>query len=800
MGQWIEGGLPFNDTFDFDDFAFLADMGANSVRIPFNNILFEDGSPEYRRGGWEKLDEIINWAAMNKLLVILDMHAFEGYTKDQNWTLWADSSLTGRIKNLWAAIAKRYKDNTMVAGYDLMNEPIARGGNEEKYYALIRDVISAIRSVDQNHIVFVESLEGGSPAQFKDALLTRDGNAAYSFHFYTDKISDHRSKMQSAIDFANRNGVPVYVGEFGMVYGSKGESPSTERAWYQSVTDLCRENRFQWSVWQAGTVDTGYNQMNFITRRGEENKYLPQFLQGLFLTGKPFIRDDFSQSGDNSKGAVIFDDFFDSAATGQQSWNLGDGFSVTPDDRYYLQNDRSTDAVTEISAGSDLWTDYTLELTLNISERGAEGASYASVVTRYKNGAGAEFLFRGGGISYKLPGAATEIPLKDMLIYRYRNYRVKIVCAGSKITLYLDGAYIGEFDAETSMSGKIAMRTWKMMAGFDDVTVRDTNGNVIFTERFDPSSVNPWQASGGSWTVSPNHGNGRTNVLVGKTSGQASASISDPSCANLLDFSINAQFKLAEEKGSNAYASFDFRNNCKAVVTANGIGCAINGGAPIALLDYSFEFNRWYSIELTLRGNSGTVYIDGKYVGKLEGLPYSRGTVGVSVNNLYAKFDNIQIKSLWNGLDGINWAIEQNSLKNLYPYSESTVYAGDAAGMSDYTIEAEVKAGAGENGGWSEVNFRLNPNGERAGIRIAESGLVYVRGDTQQNLAYPGFALGVWHTLKITVSGTTVSVYIDGALVGGINDAGLPRTGAAGFSTTGMALYINSVKVSTAMP
>jgi aryl-phospho-beta-D-glucosidase BglC (GH1 family) len=57
--------------------------------------------------------------------------------------------------NLWQAIAQRYANETAVAGYDLLDEPLLSESNPASGGSTVRtfyvQVAAAIRTVDKNH-------------------------------------------------------------------------------------------------------------------------------------------------------------------------------------------------------------------------------------------------------------------------------------------------------------------------------------------------------------------------------------------------------------------------------------------------------------------------------------------------------------------------------------------------------------------------------------------------------------------------------------------------------------------------
>ena len=88
----------------------------------------------------------------------------DGYTPPYDGTsLWTNTSNQDNLVAIWTNIANRYKDEPTIMGYDLINEPLpVRLPTEtaeqalDKYKNLASRIATAIRSVDTNHILFVE--------------------------------------------------------------------------------------------------------------------------------------------------------------------------------------------------------------------------------------------------------------------------------------------------------------------------------------------------------------------------------------------------------------------------------------------------------------------------------------------------------------------------------------------------------------------------------------------------------------------------------------------------------------------
>src|SRR5207244_652305 len=80
----------------------------------------------------------------------------------------------------------RYRNELAVIGYDLLNEPIApyfdTASLNPKLEPLYRRIVSAIREVDRNHIIFLGGAQWDT--NFKIFGSPFDPKVAYTFHKY----------------------------------------------------------------------------------------------------------------------------------------------------------------------------------------------------------------------------------------------------------------------------------------------------------------------------------------------------------------------------------------------------------------------------------------------------------------------------------------------------------------------------------------------------------------------------------------------------------------------------------------
>lgn len=255
------------------DFDHVAELGFNCIRLPFHYNLLEPQAGFYSEAGLDILDDVLDWAGENRLYVILDMHAVPG-AQNADWhsdstgeaLFWKNADYRRRALDLWKMLAGRYKDKEYLAGYDVLNEtvwPDAKALNG--YY---HDAIAAIRSVDQNHIIFLEGNTWATDVACLDQF--EDDNYALSIHSYEPlsftfnfvphlrypgRASSNATLIQKHLaqykEISDRRQVPVLVGEFGVNYrdGLYGEDQ-----WLEDNVKCFEQFDFHWTYWTYKAV------------------------------------------------------------------------------------------------------------------------------------------------------------------------------------------------------------------------------------------------------------------------------------------------------------------------------------------------------------------------------------------------------------------------------------------------------------------------------------------------------------------------------------------------------------------
>ncbi len=253
---------------DAPDFRFLASLGVNAVRVPFNYRLFEsdDAPGVFDPRGFEHLDRAVRLCREHGMMAILDLHAAPG-GQNPDWhsdnprgesLFWEYADFRRWTVALWQHVAARYRDEPAVGGYDLLNEPVLLGADPALLDRFFQECVRAVRAVDPHHLLFVE---GDAYARdFRAFSRFEDPNVACTFHFYPlfheaelppgpDRIGALEALLRKVVtldDLRDRLGRPIWCGETGAMLRP---DPERQLALLADYVELLERLGISWSLW-----------------------------------------------------------------------------------------------------------------------------------------------------------------------------------------------------------------------------------------------------------------------------------------------------------------------------------------------------------------------------------------------------------------------------------------------------------------------------------------------------------------------------------------------------------------------
>lgn len=256
-------------------------LGCNSMRIAFSASHTYDQSIDLiRQDGFEdfidrEIAPQVRAVLAQGMFAILDLHRY--YDPKTLPDMTDDARvryLYDVVIPLWEHLARRYKDEPMIAMYELWNEPIWPGytvGDIGQIPALRRwydAAVLAIRRIDRRHIILVSDYNAGWGTGREQMWIAPGGELipvdaisppqiAYSHH--AAALSEERGENERADSFSRRYAVPVIYGEVELQPGIDGNDqlgdrqPVLLRRLVARLLDngLCQA----WQGWRSGMDD-----------------------------------------------------------------------------------------------------------------------------------------------------------------------------------------------------------------------------------------------------------------------------------------------------------------------------------------------------------------------------------------------------------------------------------------------------------------------------------------------------------------------------------------------------------------
>lgn len=224
------------------DIHFLARTGSNTLRVPLHWKFFIEENGE----GFRRLDQLVVWSRSAGLYLILDLHCAPGGQTGTNiddsrgypW-LFESASAQEQLLTVWRNLARHYRDEPVILGYDLLNEPLPGYPGLEKYKPrlepLFRRTLEAVRAVDPHHLIFLTGAHWDSDFSVLGAPFAK--NVAYTFHKYW--MPPTVDSIREYLDFRAKHNVPLHVGETG----------ENKDEWVAAFRQLLEAHRIGWNFW-----------------------------------------------------------------------------------------------------------------------------------------------------------------------------------------------------------------------------------------------------------------------------------------------------------------------------------------------------------------------------------------------------------------------------------------------------------------------------------------------------------------------------------------------------------------------
>jgi len=311
-GPTFMGPGPVGPPYTQQDFDRLAAMGANYVNISHPGLFSETPPYTVDLDIQTNLDNLLSMAAKADLFVVITFRTGPGRSEfwafwgedtasdpEGGWfdpsyynnRVWADQEAQDAWVAMWRYTARRYKDNPVVVGYDLMCEPNANevgsyplgdplevwdpetfydryGGTLYDWNQLYPRIVAAIRQVDPSTPILIGGMGYSAVEWLPYMRVLTETRIVYAVHQYEPFVYTH----QEPPTLTN-----TYPGTFDADYD--GTADQVNRAWLEALLSTVDAftathgvpvavNEFGVMRWEPGADTFMDDQMGLFEQRG----------------------------------------------------------------------------------------------------------------------------------------------------------------------------------------------------------------------------------------------------------------------------------------------------------------------------------------------------------------------------------------------------------------------------------------------------------------------------------------------------------------------------------------------------
>lgn len=263
----------------------IAAEGFKSIRIPVTWINHMEGAPDYRvHPAWmNRVQEIVDWSLEAGLYVMINVHH-----DSRNWTNKMPEKrdeVLARYRALWTQIAARFRDHPERLMFESINEPEFDHVDQPTQLALLDELnvlffhlVRGSGGGNATRPLVLTTLKASGEQPYLDALnatIARlaDPNLIATIHYYgywpfsvnvagsttfdEKTIADLKTHVDSAHEAFVARGIPVIIGEYGLLCFDKDDTGSAvERGellkFFEFYTHYAREKKFALMWWDNG--------------------------------------------------------------------------------------------------------------------------------------------------------------------------------------------------------------------------------------------------------------------------------------------------------------------------------------------------------------------------------------------------------------------------------------------------------------------------------------------------------------------------------------------------------------------
>lgn len=271
-------------------FKEIKNWGGNIVRIPVHPSNWRKiGKKEYLK----ILEQAISYATANQLYLIFEWHSIGNLRTEMFQTDYYDTTKKETF-DFWRTIANYFKNNPVVAFYELFNEPTLFNGQLgtctwAEWKVLNEEIIGIIRSHKNNTVILIAGFNWAYDLSEAGNDPILGPNIGYVSHPYPQKRSQPWPEQWTKDWGFMAKKYPVLLTEIGFC-GAEEKGAHipviSDESYGVAITKYCEENGISWLGWVFDNqwAPAMFSDWNYTPTR--QGKFFKNYLQQKQLNSK----------------------------------------------------------------------------------------------------------------------------------------------------------------------------------------------------------------------------------------------------------------------------------------------------------------------------------------------------------------------------------------------------------------------------------------------------------------------------------------------------------------------------------
>ncbi|KRE99829.1 hypothetical protein ASG89_27235 [Paenibacillus sp. Soil766] len=542
-------------------------------------------------------------------------------------------------------------------------------------------------------------------------------------------------------------------------------------------------------------------------------------------TASTVLADSFDEDPPTNDLTDEFYNFESGSVTGWQPVNGTWSVVTQGAGKVYRQTDDASVSTKTVTTSE--WTDVLVEadVTTVSSTTATNGvqlmARYQDALNTYKF----NYYVLSGTASLRIEkivaGTTTVLATTPFTMNNSTTYKLKGTIHGNTLKLYVDGTLLLTATDTDITEGYVGLSTHRRDAYFDNVKVAEIIGDDPLTNElhnFENGSATGWQPINETWSV-VTQGAGKVYRQTDDASVNAKTVTTSKWTDVLVEADVTTVSSTTATNGVHLMAryqdelnTYTFRYYVLSGTASLRIEKVFAGTTTVlATTPFTMATGTTYKLKGTISGNTLKLYVDGTLYLTAIDRDITEGYVGLSTHRRDVYFDNVKVTEII----GDDWEIHRGpwSIDNSELYTDSLslghseVRTRQQNDLYAYSGQAKVKVVAwgatpasaglvarslGINDGY---RFLLYNSGSGTKLRIEKvlSGLQAISASTVLAEKTYTISTGTYYTLKATVEGGVLKLYVNGTLELSAYDTTLPRGGFGFRATNAQARFDNAL-------